>query len=198
MFKHLFVSACLLVSGAVYATSPQPAELVLLHGKLVTLEKTQPTAQALAVQGGRIVAIGSDADIQAYIGKGTQVLDLKGMTAVPGFIEGHGHLLQLGQARMELDLTHAKNWDEIVALVGAAVKKAKPGEWIRGFGWHQEKWDHAPQPNVDGYPLHASLDQVSPDNPVMLEHASEHGLYVNGVVLKLAGINRGTQDPLDR
>ncbi|HLW75046.1 MAG TPA: amidohydrolase, partial [Gammaproteobacteria bacterium] len=92
-------------------------------------------------------------------------------------------------------LTKAKDWDEILAMVAAAVKKAKPGQWILGRGWHQEKWTHAPQPNVDGFPFHASLDAVSPDNPVMLTHASGHGVYVNAVVLKRVGIQKGTPDP---
>ncbi|HEY1773593.1 MAG TPA: amidohydrolase [Gammaproteobacteria bacterium] len=171
------------------------ADLVLEHGTLATLEAAQPTAQALAVKDGRIVAIGSDADIQPYIGKATQVIDLKGAFAMPGFIEGHGHFLELGDSLLQLDLTKAKDWDEILGLVATAVKKADPGAWIIGRGWHQEKWTHAPQPNVDGYPLHASLDAVSPDNPVMLTHASGHGVYVNAVVLKMVNITKATPDP---
>ncbi len=187
----------LLLSGlfASAAMAAPAADLVLLHGKLVTLEAKQPSAEALAVKGGRIVAIGSDADIQPYIGKNTEVLDLKGLTAVPGFIEGHGHFLELGQSLMELKLADAKTWDEVVARVAAAAKKAKPGQWIVGRGWHQEKWTHAPQPNVEGLPLHASLDAVSPDNPVILTHASGHGIFVNAAVLKLVGIKKGTPDP---
>ena len=66
------------------------------------------------------------------------------------------------------------SWDEIVAMVAEAVKHAKPGEWIIGRGWHQEKWTSRPNPNVEGFPTHASLDAVSPDNPVILTHASGH------------------------
>ncbi|HEY3645003.1 MAG TPA: amidohydrolase [Gammaproteobacteria bacterium] len=187
--------ALILLSTPVAAFAAPAADLVLLHGNLVTLEAKQPKAQALAVSDGRIVAIGSDAQIQPYIGKQTQVLDLSGMTAVPGFIEGHGHFLELGDSLMQLDLTQAKDWDSIVAMVAAAVKKAKPGEWIIGRGWHQEKWSQAPQPNVDGYPLHASLDAVSPDNPVMLTHASGHGVFVNALLLKKVHIGKGTPDP---
>ena len=182
-----------LAAGA--ATAAPSADMVLEHGNVVTLETAQPTAQALAVKGGRILAIGSDADMAPYIGKATQVVDLKGMTAVPGFIEGHGHFMELGRSLTELDLTKAKDWDDIVALVADAAKKAKPGQWILGWGWHQEKWDHAPQPNVEGLPLHSSLDAVSPSNPVILSHASGHGVYVNAVALKLAGITHATLDP---
>lgn len=190
----LFLSAALAATGTAYG-AVAPADLVLEHGTLATLEATQPTAQALAVKDGRIVAVGSDADIQPYIGKTTQVIDLKGAFVMPGFIEGHGHFLELGDSLMQLDLTKAKDWDEIVAMVAEAAKKAEPGAWIIGRGWHQEKWTHAPQPNVDGYPLHASLDAVSPKNPVMLTHASGHGVYVNAIVLKMVGIQKGTPDP---
>lgn len=189
------IAASLFFFSAAVSAAPT-ADLVLLHGNIVTEEKAVPKAQALAVKDGRILALGRDQDIQAYVGKGTEVLDLKGMTAVPGFIEGHGHFLELGETLMQLDLTKAKDWDEIVALVAAAVKKAKPGAWILGRGWHQEKWTHAPQPNVDGFPFHQSLDAVSPDNPVMLTHASGHGVYVNAVVLKMVGIQKGTPDPV--
>jgi predicted amidohydrolase YtcJ len=194
MRKSFALLLSLAATGAASAATP-PADLVLEHGTLATLEATQPTAQALAVKDGRIVAIGSDADIQPYIGKTTQVIDLKGAFAMPGFIEGHGHFLELGDSLMQLDLTKAKDWGEIVAMVKTAVTKAKPGQWIIGRGWHQEKWTHAPQPNVDGYPLHASLDAVSPNNPVMLTHASGHGVYVNATVLNMVGIQKGTPDP---
>ncbi len=190
--RSLVLLSSLLASGAAYATT---ADLVLEDGHIVTLESSQPTVQALAVKGGRILALGNDADMGPYIGPATQIVDLKGMTAVPGFIEGHGHFMELGRTLTELDLTKAKDWDGIVALVAAAVKQAKPGQWILGWGWHQEKWDHAPQPNVEGLPLHASLDAVSPANPVMLAHASGHGVFVNAFAMKLAGISKATPDP---
>lgn len=193
LVRRLVAWVLLFAAGA--ASAMPAADRVLLHGMIVTLEAQQPTAQALAVKDGRILAVGSDAEIQPYIGKGTEVLDLKGMTAVPGFIEGHGHFLELGDTLLQLDLTKTRDWDEVVALVGQAVKHAKPGQWILGRGWHQEKWSHAPQPNVDGYPYHASLDAVSPQNPVMLTHASGHGIFVNAAALKLAGVDSKTPDP---
>jgi len=191
---HIF-AGLVLGLGACVAMAAPAADLVLQHGNIVTLEAAQPRAQALAVKAGRILAVGSDADIAPYIDKKTQVIDLKGMTAVPGFIEGHGHFMELGRSLTELDLAKARNWDDILAMVADAAKKAKPGQWILGWGWHQEKWDHAPQPNVEGLPLHASLDAVSPGNPVMLSHASGHGVYVNAVALKLASITKATLDP---
>ena len=81
---------------------------------------------------------------------------------------------------MGLDLREARTWDDIVAQVARAAKQAKPGEWIIGRGWHQSKWTKPPEPNVEGFPIHDSLDKVSPNNPVLLTHASGHATFVNG------------------
>ncbi|MEJ2218578.1 MAG: amidohydrolase [Gemmatimonadota bacterium] len=173
----------------------QTADLVLQHGKIVTVDSTHPEAQALAVVGERIAAVGSDSAIAPWIGPQTKVIDLQGRLAVPGFIESHGHFMGLGASLMELDLRTAHSWDDIVAMVRDAAKTAKPGEWIIGRGWHQEKWDHPPQPNVDGLPYNTSLSAASPDNPVLLTHASGHGAYGNAKAFELAGIGPGTPNP---
>jgi hypothetical protein len=172
-----------------------PADLVLLHGNVLTLDAQRPRAQAIAVRGDRIAAVGPDEEIQKLASPATKVIDLRGRLAIPGFIEGHGHYLGLGESKLVLDLTRAKSWDDIVAQVEEAVRKAKPGEVIQGRGWHQEKWNRPPQPNVEGVPLHASLDRVSPANPVVLEHASGHAAFANAQALKLAGVTRRTANP---
>src|SRR5690606_22253864 len=172
-----------------------PADLVLTNGKIVTVDEARPRAEAVAITGDRIVAVGSAREIRRYIGPNTEVIDLEGRLAVPGFIEGHGHFMSLGRARMILDLTTARSWDDIVAMVAEAVKQAQPGEWIQGRGWHQEKWETTPTPNVDGVPLHHSLSAVSPNNPVYLTHASGHASFVNARAMELAGIDRNTRDP---
>ncbi|HET6632448.1 MAG TPA: amidohydrolase [Rhodanobacteraceae bacterium] len=171
------------------------ADLVLRDAVIATLDPLQPRAQALAVRDGRIAAVGSNESIAHYVGANTRVLDLHGAFVTPGFIEGHGHLLETGRSLMQLRLGKAANWAGVVAMVRAAVAKAEPGEWIIGSGWQQSKWDRVPQPNVDGLPLPASLDAVSPDNPVVLSHASGHAIYVNGKALELAGITADTPDP---
>jgi predicted amidohydrolase YtcJ len=187
------VAACLsLIIAACYA---QPAELVLRNGKIVTLEAAQPEAQALAIRGGRIVAVGANRQMDALTGFGTQTIDLHGALAIPGFIEGHGHFTGLGASKMVLNLRDARNWDDIVAMVAAAAREAKPGAWILGRGWHQAKWDHVPNPNVQGFPVHDSLSRASPHNPVLLEHASGHAAFANAEALKLAGIDANTPDP---
>ena len=186
------LAACAALSAAAFA---QPADLVLRNGKIVTMNPAAPTAQFLAARGGRIVAVGATAGAQRFIGPNTKVIDLKGQLAIPGFIEGHGHFTGIGEYRQGLDLREARTWDDIVAQVARAAKQAKPGDWIVGRGWHQSKWDHAPEPNVEGFPLHASLDQVSPNNPVLLTHASGHAVFVNSKTVEAAQITRDTANP---
>ena len=172
-----------------------PADLVLRGGRIVTLDARTPEAQALAARNGAIVALGSDADIARYIGPTTEVIDLAGQLAIPGFIEGHGHFTGVGESKLNLDLMNTKSWDEIVHMVALAVEQAKPGQWIVGRGWHQEKWTSTPQPNVEGFPTHQSLDKVSPNNPVILTHASGHASFANAKAMELSGITKDTPNP---
>ena len=120
---------------------------------------------------------------------------MNGQLVIPGFVEGHGHFTGVGEAQLNLNLMNVRSWDEIVAMVAEAVKTAKPGQWIRGRGWHQEKWTAPPSPNVEGFPTHASLDRVSPDNPVVLTHASGHASFVNGKAMEMSGLTRKTPSP---
>lgn len=174
---------------------PSPATMVLRNGRVVTADDTRPTAQAIAINGDTIVALGTNAEIQRYIGPATQVIDLNGQMAMPGFVEGHGHFNGIGQAKLGLELMNTKSWDEIVRMVGEAAAKARPGQWIVGRGWHQEKWSSTPQPNVEGFPMHASLDAVSPNNPVVLTHASGHASFVNKKAMELSDITAATTNP---
>jgi len=171
------------------------ADLVLRNGKIVTLDASKPQAEAIAITAGKIVAVGSNAEIARQIQPSTRVIDLNGRLAIPGFIEGHGHFMGVGESKMMLNLRDVRNWDQIVAMVAAAAKEAQPGDWIVGRGWHQEKWDARPQPNVNGFPVNTSLNAVSPNNPVLLEHASGHAAFVNDAALKRAGITRDTPNP---
>ena len=173
----------------------QPADLVLRGGRVVTLDAALPEAQALAARDGAIVAVGSNADMARYVGSSTQVIELNGQLAIPGFIEGHGHFNNIGEGKMNLELMGTKSWNEIVQMVAQAVEKAKPGQWIIGRGWHQEKWTSTPEPNVEGFPTHASLDKVSPNNPVLLTHASGHASFANQKALELSGIGAATPNP---
>ena len=194
--RPTFVVLVVLAVGGLYGcVKKQPADLVLTNGKIITLEEIAPTAEALAVAGDRIVAVGTAKKIKPFIGTSTRVIDLQGQTAIPGFIDSHAHFTGVGEARMILDLTRAKNWDEIVSIVAEAARNAKPGEWIRGRGWHQEKWDKTPEPNVDGLPFHDALSRMTSENPVLLEHASGHSCLANAKAMEIGGITKTTPDP---
>ena len=183
------------LSGVGQAPQAAPADLVLRNGRVVTLDATVPDGQALAARGGKIVFVGSNADAARFVGPSTQVVDLGGQLAVPGLIEGHGHFTGIGDNRINLDFMNTKSWDEIVHMVAQAVETAKPGQWIVGRGWHQDKWTSRPEPNVEGFPLHASLDKVSPNNPVVLTHASGHASFVTQKALELSNVTRDTANP---
>ena len=175
--------------------SVQPATLVVMNGKVVTVEPGQAEARAVAVAGDRIVAIGNEDEIKRYVGTGTQVIDAAGQLVIPGFVEGHGHFTGVGEAQLVLKLATAQTWDDIVAMVETAARSAKPGQWIYGRGWHQEKWKTPPSPSVEGFPTEASLSRVSPANPVMLTHASGHASFANALAMKLSGVSRTTKNP---
>jgi predicted amidohydrolase YtcJ len=170
--------------------------MILINGKIATMDQNNPSAEAIAFQGDRILAIGSIADVEALKNEQTKVIDLKGNFAMPGFIEGHGHFSGLGKSLMDLNFLKTKNWQEIVNMVAEAAKTAKPGEWIEGRGWHQEKWNEIVERNVHGYPYHDELSAVSPDNPVLLRHASGHGVFANKKAMELGGISAETLSPI--
>jgi len=175
--------------------SATPADLVLRNGKIVTMDSTNATAQAVAITGDKITAVGSNADIQRYVGANTKVVDLQGHLAVPGFNESHGHFTGLGEGLSELNLMGVPTWQDIVTMVANAAKAAKPGAWIQGRGWHQEKWNASPGRVVKGFQTNDLLNAAAPNNPVILGHASGHALILNGAALELAGIGPNTPNP---
>lgn len=194
--KSLIMILTFLFLGSFFSCAKkEPADLVLMNGKIVTVDDKKPEVQALAVRGDVIVALGSDKRIKSYISQATQVIDLEGNLAIPGFIDAHGHFTGLGSSKMRLDFMHIKDWDEVVSMVKKAVQKAQPGEWILGRGWHQEKWDKIPEPNVDGLPFHHLLSKISPDNPVLLSHASGHSSFANAKAMELASVTKKTLNP---
>ncbi len=204
LLTTFFVSLVLMLTGCSPApddteqpvTEPQAqADLVLTGGTVISVDDEIGQAEAVAIRDGRILAVGSAAEIELMIGNDTEVIDLAGRTLIPGFIEGHGHFLGLGNARMILDLRPATSFDEIVEQVAEAVADAEPGTWILGRGWHQERWDPAPEVAFDGVPPHHALSEVSPDNPVLLTHASGHASFANAAALAAAGIDADTEDP---
>ncbi|MDG1279451.1 MAG: amidohydrolase [Algoriphagus sp.] len=167
----------------------EPADLVFANGIVYTVDEANPTAEAVAVKDGLILAIGSTAEISEHIGDQTEVIDLEGKTMTPGLIESHAHLMGIGYNKLELDLMYVKTYDELVEKVAEAVAKAKPGDWITGRGWHQDKWIEKPEKMVKGFQTNDKLNEVSADNPVYLSHASGHASFTNAKALELAGIS---------
>jgi len=195
----VLLAAASLGASAACATSQEPAgppaDLVLINGRVVTVDESLPEAQAIAVVGQRIADIGSTQDMRRHIGSETEVIDLEGRLVLPGFVEGHGHFTGVGQAQLNLNLMKTRSWEEIVGMVAEAAKAAKPGQWIYGRGWHQEKWTSTPEPNVEGFPTHDALSRVSPDNPVLLTHASGHASFANAKAMELSEVTGGTPNP---
>lgn len=190
--------ATLLVAVLIFAgcaNRPQ-ADWIIFGGTIYTVEDAQPTVEAVAVKGDKILALGTRAQVNEYKGAETRLLDLQGKTLMPGFIEGHGHIMGLGYNEMNLDLLAATSYEEVIAKVREAVAKAKPGQWILGRGWHQDKWGTKPEKMYNGFPAHYDLSTVSPDNPVFLRHASGHAGLANARAMQLAGVNQLSKEQI--
>ena len=169
-------------------SGPAPADQVFINGIVYTVDESNPKVEAVAVKDGLILAVGTTAEIQAYVGGSTEVIDLQGKTMTPGIIESHAHLMGIGYNKLEIDLMGVKTYEELIQKVGEAAATAKPGDWITGRGWHQDKWLKMPEKTVKGFQTHDALSAVSPNNPVYLAHASGHASFVNQKAMDLAGI----------
>ena len=189
MKNHFILLSALFLFGC----TSQKADMVISNGIIYTMDDFNPLAEAVAIRDGKIIAVGSEYAVGSYIGSETKVLDLNGKTMVPGLIEGHGHFMGMGYAKMRLDLSTVNNYDELVDMVADAVIEAEPGEWILGRGWHQSKWDPEPVPLVKGFQTHEKLSTVSPDNPVWLTHASGHAAFGNAKAMEIAGVTAETE-----
>jgi hypothetical protein len=188
--KHLYLLGIIALFLVSCSSEPDtPADSVFINGIVYTVDEANPKAEAVAVKDGLILAVGTSEEIQAYVGKATEVIDLQGKTMTPGLIESHAHLMGIGYNKLELDLMYVKTYDELVEKVAEAVAKAKPGDWITGRGWHQDKWIEKPETMVKGFQTNDKLNEVSADNPVFLRHASGHASFANDKALELAGIS---------
>ncbi len=173
------------------------ADLIIYGGKVYTVNPAQPVAEAVAVRGDRIVFVGTEHEaLKSWKGDSTQLIDLQGQVLMPGFIEGHGHIMGVGYNELDLNLMDVKSYDELVARVKEAAAKARPGEWILGRGWHQDKWEVKPQRMVKGFQTHHALSAVTPDNPVFLRHASGHAAMANAKAMEISGINQLSREAL--
>lgn len=186
MIRTFLAASAILAMPAVAA----PADTVLLHGRIITADAQDHVVQALAISGGRISALGSDAAIRKRIGPKTRVIDLKGRAATPGLIDTHAHILSTGLGELnQIPLAGARSVADMVAAVKARVATTPKGQWVLGVGWDEGKFA------TTTYPTAADLDAVSPDNPVWLEHTTGHYGVANGLALKMAGVTAATATP---
>ncbi len=195
MLRRALLSAVLLIPAPAGDAGAQTADLVLKNAVVHTMDASRPRAEAVATLGSRILAVGAFEDLRDLVGPETRVLDLGGHTVVPGFDDSHAHLLGIGLARLDVNLVGTRTYQEIVERVGEAAQQRGPGEWIRGRGWHEEKWTTPAPGAVRGFPTHAALSAVSPDNPVVLGRADGHAVLANARAMALLGITRETPTP---
>ncbi len=190
MMRPLLFIICVVIISLSCSERKTPADLIIKGGTIYTMDDRQPIVESVAITANRIVFAGKESDIKNFQGDQTRIIDLQGKTMTPGLIEGHGHFMGLGYNELELDLMNVKSYEELVEKVKEAVAKAKPGEWILGRGWHQDKWTTKPSKMIKGFQTHELLSSVSPNNPVFLKHASGHAGFANAKAMQLAGVNQ--------
>ncbi|RPI27838.1 MAG: amidohydrolase [Acidobacteria bacterium] len=192
MTRRSFVLLLLLLCAFFLTSAQQPAkpaaDLVIQHAKVVTIDPHKPQAEAIAVAGEKILAVGSDSEIAAYIQPGrTTVVDANGRLVIPGFNDTHAHFGPIDPDYIEL--RYITDPGAITRAVAGKVKNSKPGELIRGGHWEHEMF------RDKKWPTKELIDLVAPDNPVALSRADGHSVLVNSYVIKASGITRDTPDP---
>ncbi|MFM8910361.1 MAG: amidohydrolase, partial [Gemmatimonadota bacterium] len=190
MPRHLAFLLVLVVGVSHPATAQQaPADLVVTNGRIYTADATRPVVVAMAIRGGRVVFVGDRAGAMALTGASTQVLDLDGLTVIPGMTDAHAHVLGLGQSLRNVDLVGTTSYDAVIARVVERAKQTPKGEWIIGRGWDQNDWGDT------RWPSHEALSRAVPDHPVYLERVDGHAAVVNALAMQRAGLTRATKDP---
>ncbi|THD81812.1 MAG: amidohydrolase [Phenylobacterium sp.] len=165
------------------------ADLVIWGGPIYTAVDAHPTAQAVAVRGGRIVYVGARAGAQAEVGPNTQVIDLHGSALFPGFTDCHAHLREIGERELTLNLEGSTSAAEVSRRLAAWIAEHHPAGTIFGMGWHEAGWpEHR-------FLERGDLDAVSPDQPVILQRADGHALVANSAALRAAGVDASTPAP---
>lgn len=186
-----FIAALLLPTSVAVAQSDMEADVVVQGGTFHTMNIAQPTAQAIAIVGGRIVGVGDDDDIrQRFVGPDTRIEDVGGRVVIPGLIDAHAHLMNLGEYLANLELIGTTSAEEIAAMVRSAAAATPPDVWIRGRGWDQNDWE------MKEFPTRGVLDEIEGvEQPVFLKRVDGHAAWVNTRALEIAGIDAQTPDP---
>ena len=179
----------LLMAGLGIADAQPSASLVLLNGKIWTVNDRQPRAEAVACLGSRIVAVGSNGEIRKWIGAGTEVIDLGGKLVLPGFNDAHVHFFSGGENLASVQLRDAKSEEELRRRIAEFAAKQPAGRWITGGDWDHENWTPA------RLPTRQSIDAVTTGHPVFVNRLDGHMALANSEALRLAGITRDTPDP---
>src|SRR5215472_9482176 len=163
-------------------------DLLLVHARVITMDPASPSAQAIAIAGERITWVGSDAEAQKLFSSVKNTIDLRGATVMPGIIDAHAHLLELGKSLLRLNLKDVATEEEAVARVRERARSARPGEWILGWGWDEGKW-------AAHYPDNEALSRAAPENPVYLVGLHGFAGWANKKALLVAGVTTATKDP---
>lgn len=171
----------------------EKADMIIHNGTIYTMNDLMPTTESVAIRNGKIIALGKYRDLDDLITPRTKIINLNGAMMTPGLIEGHGHFYGLGLAKMQLDLSTAESYAELVSMVADAIDRSTPGEWILGRGWHQSKWSDKADSFIKGFQTHDSLSKISPNNPVWLKHASGHAGFANQKAMDIAGVSSETE-----
>lgn len=182
----LFVVSILFLSGCRGGTM---AERIVVNGKIWTENPGQPWAEAVAVQGGRILAVGTNGAIKKKAGSETEIIDVKGGFVLPGFIDSHVHFLNGGFSMMSIQLREAGSKEEFISRIAAKARSLRKGEWILNGDWDQTRFSPPELPRKEW------IDEVTPDNPVCINRLDGHMILANGLALKVAGVTKSTPVP---
>src|SRR2546422_1377540 len=173
------------------AACGRKADLVITGGVVWTgLSSGQPQPGAVAVRGGRILAVGDTAAVRRYVGGETQVLSARGGLIMPGFSDGHTHFINGGFQLASVDLRDAATPQEFIRRLKAYAQKLQPGEWITGGDWDHTLWKGAPLPRREW------IDSVTPNNPVFVDRLDGHEALANSAAIRAAGVTKDTPTPL--
>ena len=186
--RFIFLVLAIQAAGSIMRAADS-ADLILKKGNVYTVNDQQPRAEAIAVRGDRIVAVGSDAEMLRLKGDKTRVIDLHGHTVVPGLTDSHCHIFGIGARELNLNLEGTDSLPDFLARVKARVAETPRDKWITGRGWIETFWSPAE------FPSRQDLDLISPDNPVFLTRADGHAAVANSFALKIANIDRKTPNP---